>query len=1064
MKKLFLLLVAVITFALSAAAQNQSVKGQVVSAEGEPLVGATVLGVGTQTGTVTDLDGNFSLTLPASVKKLQVSYVGMVTREVNITPGSMKIVLESSNMLDEVITVAYGTAKRSAFTGSASVLDASEIEAVQVTNPVDALKGKVSGVQINSASGAPGNSSPSVLIRGISSINAGNSPLIVLDGTPYDGGLDNISTQDIEQMTVLKDAASNALYGARGANGVILITTKKGKQGAARVTLDAKWGQNSRAVSDYDVITSPAQYYEMFGRSVGNYAINVGGYTEEKALAFANKNIIGYLGYNVYSLPEGENLLVDGFKLNPKATLGNIFTAASGEKYLLTPDSWSDAAYKNALRQEYNLSVSQGTDKGSFYASASYLNNEGITINSGYERFTGRLSADLQAKSWLKVGANMSYTHYESKFNGDDGRSASSGNIFAVNNILAPIYPLYVRDAQGNIMKDSNGNIMYDYGDGMGLGLPSRPVFSQANPLSQNILDVSKYDGNAMTATGYAEIRFLRDFKFTTNNTVNLYENRQTNVTNPFFGQYASSNGMVDKYSTRRIDYTYQQLLNWARQFGDHNINVLLGHENYWNKYSYLYGGRTNMLLPDNEELDGAVLDSGSSSYKTEYNNEGWFGRINYDYDSKYFGSVSLRRDASSRFHPDHRWGTFWSASAAWIISKEAFFQAPWVDMLKIKASYGEQGNDNIGNFRYVNTYTIENAGGNPAAIPNTLGNENITWEKGGNLNYGIDFSLFNERLTGTIEGFYRKTSDMLFSFPLPPSYGYTSYYDNVGDMTNNGFEIDLHGDIIRTRDITWSANINFTWYKNKISRLPDARKTMVCDGVEGYSSGSYFYGEGEPLYTYRMKKFAGIDHETGESMWYMNERDKDGKLTGNVITTKKYGNGDFYLCGTALPDAYGGFGTSVNAYGFDFAIDFTYQLGGQVYDGTYAGLMASPYTSSRGRAMHKDLLNAWMPDNKTSDIPQMVFNDQYVTSTSDRFLTSASYLALQNINFGYTLPTNITKKIDVEKIRFYLSCDNVAVWSKRKGLDPRQSISGSVTNAYYAPIRTISGGINVSF
>ena len=1063
MKKLFLLLVAVITFALSAAAQNQSVKGQVVSAEGEPLVGATVLGVGTQTGTVTDLDGNFSLTLPASVKKLQVSYVGMVTREVNITPGSMKIVLESSNMLDEVITVAYGTAKRSAFTGSASVLDASEIEAVQVTNPVDALKGKVSGVQINSASGAPGNSSPSVLIRGISSINAGNSPLIVLDGTPYDGGLDNISTQDIEQMTVLKDAASNALYGARGANGVILITTKKGKQGAARVTLDAKWGQNSRAVSDYDVITSPAQYYEMFGRALGNYAVN-NGLDDAAALAFANRNLIGQLGYNVYSLPEGENMLVEGFKLNPNATLGNIFTAKSGEKYLLTPDSWSDAAYKNALRQEYNLSVSQGTDKGSFYASASYLNNEGITINSGYERFTGRLSADLQAKSWLKVGANMSYTHYESKFNGDDGSSASSGNIFAVNNILAPIYPLYVRDAQGNIMKDSNGNTMYDYGDGMDLGLPSRPVFSQANPLSQNILDVSKYDGNAMTATGFAEIRFLRDFKFTTNNTVNLYENRQTNVTNPFYGQYASSNGMVYKYSTRRIDYTYQQLLNWARQFGDHNVNVLLGHENYWNKYSYLSANRSNMLLPDNEELDGAVLDGGSSSYKTEYNNEGWFGRINYDYDSKYFGSVSLRRDASSRFHPDHRWGTFWSASAAWIISKEAFFQAPWVDMLKIKASYGEQGNDNIGNFRYVNTYTIENAGGNPAAIPNTLGNENITWEKGGNLNYGIDFSLFNERLTGTIEGFYRKTSDMLFSFPLPPSYGYTSYYDNVGDMTNNGFEIDLHGDIIRTRDITWSANINFTWYKNKISRLPDARKTMTVDGVDGYSSGSYFYGEGEPLYTYRVKKFAGIDHETGESMWYMNERDKDGKLTGNVITTKNYGSGDFYLCGTALPDAYGGFGTSVNAYGFDFAIDFTYQLGGQVYDGTYAGLMSSPYGSSRGRAMHKDLFNAWMPDNKTSDIPQMVYNDQYVASTSDRFLTSASYLALQNINFGYTLPTNITKKIDVEKIRLYLSCDNVAIWSKRKGLDPRQSISGSVTNAYYAPIRTISGGINVSF
>ena len=1083
MKKLFLLLAALIT-TFAVMAQNQTVSGKVTSADGEPLIGATVLGVGTQMGTATDVDGNFTLTLPATVKKLQVSYVGMTTKDVNITPGQkMNIVLDGTNMLDEVITVAYGTAKRSSFTGSASVIDASEIEQVQVTNPVDALKGKVSGVQINSNSGAPGNSSPTVLIRGISSISAGTSPLIVLDGTPYDGGLDNISTQDIESMTILKDAASNALYGARGANGVILITTKKGKQGSARVTLDAKWGQNSRAVSDYDVISSPQEYIETYGRAIGNYLTNPNGVfqmTEEQAMPYVNALLFGNyyvpahnaagrlgvsssLGYNVFNVPEGEDLLLAGYKFNPNATLGRVITA-NGVDYTLMPDDWADATYKNALRQEYNLSISQATDKGSFYASASYLDNEGITINSGFKRFTGRLAADLQAKSWLKVGANMSYTNFSSTFNGDDGSSSSSGNIFAVNNVLAPIYPLYVRDGQGNIMKDRYGNTMYDYGDGMDLGLPSRPVFSQANPLSQNILDVSKYDGNAFTASGYAEICFLRDFKFTTNNSMNLREQRQTNVTNPFYGQYASQNGNIYKYSTRRIDYTFQQLLNWTRQFGDHNVSVLLGHENYWNKYSYLMANRSNMLLPDNEELDGAIISGSTSSYITDYNNEGWFGRVNYDYDSKYFVSGSLRRDASSRFHPDHRWGTFWSASAAWIINKEAFFHAPWVDMLKLKVSYGEQGNDNIGNFRYTNTYTIVNADNHPAAIPNTLGNENISWEKGGNLNYGVDFSLFNERLSGTVEGFYRKTSDMLFSFPLPPSYGYTSYYDNIGDMTNTGFELDLRGDIIRTRNFTWSANLNFTFYKNKITRLPEERKTMTVDGVDGYSSGSYFYGEGESLYTYRVKKFAGVDKETGKSLWWYNVLDKNGEPTGERKTTDNYSQGSFYLCGTALPSSYGGFGTSVNAYGFDFSIDFTYQLGGQVYDSTYASLMASPYTNSRGRAMHKDLHKAWSVDNPNSDIPAMTFGDQYVASTSDRFLTSASYLALQNINFGYTLPSKLTQKIEVERIRFYLSCDNVALWSKRKGLDPRQSITGAVTNAYYAPIRTISGGINISF
>ncbi|MDE5651086.1 MAG: TonB-dependent receptor, partial [Duncaniella sp.] len=552
------------------------------------------------------------------------------------------------------------------------------------------------------------------------------------------------------------------------------------------------------------------------------------------------------------------------YKFNPNATAGRLVNV-DGMEYWVQPDDWRKAAYKNALRQEYNLNVSQANDRSSFFASASYLNNEGISPNSGYERFTGRLSADLQAKSWLKVGANMSYTHFNQNQFGDDGSSSSSGNIFAVANVLAPIYPLFIRDANKQIMYDENGNKLYDYGDGLNAGM-QRPVFSNANPISQNILDKNKAEGNAMTATGFAEIRFLRDFKFTTNNSMNLYETRETSVTNPFFGQYATSNGIVDKLHTRRIDYTYQQLLNWTRQFDRHNINVLLGHENYWNKYYYLYANGSNMLLPDNEEIAGTVLSGNNNSYTTDYNNEGWFGRVNYDYDSKYFGSVSFRRDASSRFDPKHRWGNFWSASAAWIISKEAFFNAPWVDMLKIKASYGEQGNDNIGNFRYINTYTIENAGGYPAAIPDTMGNPNISWEKGGNFNAGVDFSFFNERLSGTVEGFIRKTSDMLFSFPLPPSYGYTSYYDNVGDMINRGFEIDLHGDIIRTRDITWSANFNLTWYKNKISRLPDERKTMVVDGVGGYSSGSYFYGEGESLYTYRIKKYAGVDAETGQS------------------------------------------------------------------------------------------------------------------------------------------------------------------------------------------------------
>ncbi len=472
------------------------------------------------------------------------------------------------------------------------------------------------------------------------------------------------------------------------------------------------------------------------------------------------------------------------------------------------------------------------------------------------------------------------------------------------------------------------------------------------------------------------------------------------------------------------------------------------------------------MFDPSNYELADAVTAGESSSYRTVYNNEGWLFRGQYNYQQKYFASASFRRDASSRFHPDHRWGNFWSAGGAWIISKESWFNAPWIDMLKIKASYGEQGNDNISNFLYTNTFNIVNAAGNVAATPATMGNPNISWEKNGNFNAGVEFDLFNSRLSGSVEGFWRKTSDMLSWFPLPPSFGYTGYWDNIGNMENGGVEIDLQGTLIQTRNITWTVNANLTWYKNKLSYLPEERKTMTVDGVQGYSSGSYFYGEGEPLYTYHLYRYAGVDQQTGEGLYYHRVME-NGEPTGELeaVTYQNLTANDYFLCGSALPKAYGGFGTTLTAYGFDLSLDFNYSLGGQVYDGNYALYMGTPTTTGgRGQAIHADILNAWTPENPSATIPRWQFNDQYSAASSDRFLTSANYLSLQNINFGYTLPQNLVRRMHLTKLRVYLSCDNVWLWSKRQGIDPRQSISGSINNTYYAPIRTISGGLTVNF
>ena len=1064
-RKLMLLLACLFVGIGLVTAQTQTVTGVVISEEdGQPVIGASVRVENTQLGAITDVDGKFQIAnVPSSAKTLVISYIGMETVKVPVKP-SVKVFLKSNTeLLDEVMVVAYGTAKKSAFTGSATVVGSEEIGKIQSSNVANALTGKVAGVQLNTSSGQPGTTKPSIRVRGISSINAGNEPLIILDGAPYDGDLNNISSQDIESMTVLKDAASNALYGARGANGVIIITTKKGTSGQARVTVDAKWGSNSRASQDYNFIKSPAQYYEMYYGALKSYFMNEQGMTEAAAHVSANTNMLSSgdygLGYNVYTIPQGQYLIGTNGKLNPNATLGNV-VSYNGQEYTVMPDNWLDEAYSHGLRQEYNVSVSAGTDKSSFYASISYLNNEGITANSDYERLTGRLKADYQVKEWLKFGANMSYTHFDANSLGEDGSSNSSGNIFAYATQIAPIYPLYVRDGQGNIMKDSNGITVYDFGNN-NAGM-SRPFLSGGNAYAANLLDTNNAEGNAMTATGFAEVRFLKDFKFTWTSGVAINEARSTSFTNPYYGQYASSNGIPSKAHTRNLSYNHQQLLNWKRSFGSNNLEIMLGHESYRSKYYYLYASKSNVFDPNNTELAGAITENGSDSYVTDYNTEGYFGRAQYDFAEKYFLSGSYRRDASSRFHPDNRWGNFWSAGAAWIISKEDFFDVDWVDMLKIKASYGSQGNDNIGNYLYVNTYEIVNAGGSPAANPSTMGNKDITWETNGNFNAGFDFELFKGRLSGTVEYFFRKTSDMLFSFPLPPSFGYTSYYANVGDMTNQGIEAEFNATAIKTNDFTWDINLNLTHYKNKISYLPDERKTMVVDGVPGYSSGNYYYGEGEPLFTYRIKKYAGVS-EDGQAMYYKNVKDEAGNVIGQEATTK-YDEADYYLCGSALPDVYGGFGTSLSYKGFDLSADFTYQIGGLVYDSDYASLMAPPTASSKGTNFHADLLNAWTPENTSSNIPRFQFGDNYATASSDRFLTKASYLSLQNLNFGYTLPANVTRNVGIEKVRVYLTADNVWVWSKRQGLDPRQSISGSVTNSYYAPMRTISGGITLTF
>ena len=1069
-KKIVLSVAAILFACTSVFAQNKQVSGTVTGADGSPVAGATVVVEGTTLGTSTDLQGRYMLAAPVN-GTLVVSFIGYEDAKLAINgKTTVNVVLkEASKSIDEVIVVAFGEAKKDAFTGSAKVVSADDLAKTQATNVTEALIGKVAGMQMSSASGRAG-STQSITIRGTGSVYAGTTPLWVVDGMPFEGDINNINPADIQSITVQKDAASNALYGARGANGVIMVTTKRAKAGDARVTFDGKWGLNTRALQTYDYVNNAGEYYELHYRALyNNYMLGGKSHTEAHMAAnnLLTSNNPGGLGYNVMTVPAGQLLIGSNGRLNPNATVGRKVNY-EGQDYWLQPDDWLNELYRPSFRQEYNVNVSAASEKANFFASFGYLDNDGIVDGTSNERYTTRLRADYQAKKWFKVGGNFSYTHYKWA-QGDNSEGASDGgNVFATALQTAPIYPIYMRDGNGNHIYDKWGFPLYDTGDGRNAGM-QRTTGGTSNELQDIQLNRFSTEGNAFTANGFAELRFYRDLKFIFNAGMNLDEARSTSLYNPYYGQFATEGGRLTKSHGRQISYNLQQLLNYTHTFGTaHNVDILLGHETYDVKSYSLSGTKNGMFSYDNDELNGAVVDKAEAkSSRSQYNNEGYFIRAQYDFDQRFFFSASYRRDASSRFHPKHRWGNFWSASAAWLMSNESWFKAKFINLMKVKVSYGSQGNDSIGSYLYTDLYSIENDGlGGIATIFGQKGNENITWETNGNFNVGIEFGFWNNRLYGNVDYFYRKTSDMLFKLSVAPSLGYSYYYTNIGDMVNQGIEAELGADLIRRKNFVWNFGLNLTHYKNKITRLPDQYKQNVTsDGkVKGYDNGSSFLAEGHSVYSLYYPTYAGVN-DKGESTWYYYKEDENGNKVREITTDYSVAKQDGReLQGDSTPDLYGGFNTSFTFYGVDISANFTYQIGGLVYDSGYASLMGSPMQTSVGFAYHRDLWDAWSAENTSSNIPRFKYGDENYNAASSRFLTDASYLNIQNITIGYTLPARITRKFLVEKLRIYATCDNVFYWSRRKGLDPRQSISGGSSAYYHAPIRTFSGGVTITF
>ena len=1081
-RKIVLSLIAVLVLGAYAFAQNKQVSGTVSDANGNPVAGATVMVDGTSIGTTTNAAGQYSLSAPAD-GTLSVTFIGYVGQQLPIAGKSRIDVTmhEDTQAIDDVIVVAFGTSKKEAFTGSATVIKADDIAKSQQSNVAQSLAGKVAGVQISNESGKPG-ANPIVRIRGFSSINAEKDPLWIVDGTPYEGDLNNLNPNDIESMTVLKDAASNALYGARGANGVIMVTTKQGRDRDAVVTVDAKWGSNHRATPNYKRL-GVQNYYETAYRALYNSKA-LHGATPAEAYAYADANIFkaqnGGVGYQVYTVPDGERFIGTNFKINPNATLGY-----NDGQYYYTPDDWYDEFFGDGnLRQEYNVNIAGRSERMSYYTSVNYLNDNGLIANSGFRRYSGRGRIEYQAKKWLRVGSNMDFS--ETQMRGDMSADYnSSGNLFSVANLMGPIYPLYVRDTNGNIMHHSvTGNRIYD--NGSNTTNMKRPFFGMADPGGDNENNRSLAVSNTFNGKWFAELTPIEGLKLTANISVTDVNTRTNRLYSVFGSNYITSDGQAYVSHSHTTGVNTQYLANYKRTFADiHNVDVLVGYENYKLRMQGLSGSNDHLFNPFIGELDNAHgKDKKSVSSSTNrYMTEGILSRLQYDYAGKYFVSASYRRDASSVFHKDNRWGNFGSVGAAWLITKEDFMDnySSWLDALKLKASWGVQGNDAILDeegyrvyYAYTDRYAVSYSD-ETNEYSKTLsykGNKKLTWEKSKAFNIGIDFELFKGRLSGTFEYFNRKTSDLLYNKPTPMSAGILtgSMPVNVGSMVNRGVELELTGYIYKRNDFDWSVNFNLTHYKNKILSLDPA-----AEANGGLKYSNVIRRVGGSMYQVYLKEYAGVDPETGLSLYWKDVTttvtDAEGNtstvVTGRELTTD-YDKATQYDLGDPLPKVYGGLGTSLRWKGLDFSLQLAYQLGGKIYDGTYQAMMHSGQQASAGTAWHKDILKAWTPENRYTDVPRVDASDATNQNLSSRWLTSSDYLSFNNVTLGYTLPADLTKRFSIASLRFYVSGDNLGVISARKGFDPRSRIAGgswsSQSTANYSQMRNITGGVTLTF
>jgi len=1044
-------------------AQERTISGT-VSDETGPLPGVSVLIDGTTRGTETNFDGQY--TISANVGEvLRFSFLGMttVTRTVGTDAVINVTLANDANTLDEVVIVGYGSSTKKSFTGSVKTVNSEILEMKAVSNIAQALTGEVAGVTVINTSGQPG-TVPTIRVRGFGSVNGNRDPLYVIDGIPFSGALNTINPQDIESTTVLKDATATAIYGARGANGVILINTKRGRSGTSTIEVDVKSGVNMSLLERHSRIKSPEEYMEIGWNGLYNQGV-VTGATDP--MEYANNNLFGGRGidpkYNMWNV-DGADLI------NPDTGLIN-----SGVSRKYDPENWEDYGFQNSFRSELNLNLSGGTEKSNYFASIGYLDDQGAIINSNFDRISARLNVNSEVKPWLDAIFNMGYARTETNNN---GQSNDSGSIFWFTDNIPPIFPLFERDENGDFIPEPIfGGNTYDYGVGRSFG-------ALTNSIADAHYDRSRTDRNSIDGKVALNINFTEHFSFENSFGGQYYSSIYNNLNNPFYGSAAGTTGSIWKRHEEFTTYTLLNLLRYKNDWGNHSFEALAAHEatNWLRKRSDVF--KTKIVDPNLDDLTNfIVVSSPPQGYTDEWSLESYFGQVNYDLSDKYFLSASLRTDGSSRFVND-KWGTFYSVGASWIVTEENFAKdSGFLNYLKVKGSYGTVGEQaGVGFYPGYYLYETTLLGDGYSTTEQVIGNADLTWETSTMFQTGVDFTLWNF-LDGAIDYYIKDTDDLLFDRRVGPSVGYALVTVNDGALRNSGLEFDLNFKIINKQDYKFNFTVNGAFLTNELTKMPIDPATGEEKLID--IAGTFGRSKGHSLYDFYIREWAGVDPADGAAMWYQYYNDENGNGvldSGEGIpsmaefedenpdtevsktTTKTYANAtQKYVNKSAIPTVSGGFRLNAQIKKFDFSAQFIYSYGGYGFDGNYQDLMDNDQIGNNN--WHTDMRNRWQQPGDITNIPRLDngTSTNYV-SASTRFLTKTDYLAFNNFRVGFTLGERDLPNSGIDNVNIWVSGDNLFLMSERDGFNPTQRESGASERYAYAPLTNFSLGLRVKF